>query len=141
MSSRRWIRAIAMLFAGLVALSGCGFKGAYSLPLPGGNAGGSSYHVTAVFDDVQDLVPMSAVRVDDVAVGDVTSIKYDPADGKAHVGMRVRTSVHLPSNATATLEQTTLLGEKYVALAPPTQQNPTGKLADGAVIDANATSN
>ena len=135
------LRLLVVAVAGLLALSGCGFKGAYSLPLPGGNAGGSTYHVTAVFDDVQDLVPMSAVRVDDVAVGDVTTIDYDPADGKAHVGMRIRTSVHLPANSTATLEQTTLLGEKYVAIAPPTAEPPTGKLADGAVIDANATSN
>jgi len=135
------VRLLVAAIVGLLALTGCGFKGAYSLPLPGGNAGGSAYHVTAVFDDVQDLVPMSAVRVDDVAVGDVTSIDYDPADGKAHVGMRIRTSVHLPANATATLEQTTLLGEKYVAIAPPTAATPTGRLADGAVIDSNATSN
>jgi phospholipid/cholesterol/gamma-HCH transport system substrate-binding protein len=135
------LRLWAAALLGLLALTGCGFKGAYSLPLPGGNAGGSSYHVTAVFDDVQDLVPMSAVRVDDVAVGDVTAIDYDPSDGKAHVSMRVRTSVHLPANAIATLEQTTLLGEKYVALSPPPQEPPTGELADGSVIDANATSN
>jgi phospholipid/cholesterol/gamma-HCH transport system substrate-binding protein len=55
--------------------------------------------------------------------------------------MRIRTSVRLPSNATATLEQTTLLGEKYVAIAPPTQETPTGRLADGGVIDSNSTSN
>src|SRR3954468_9987071 len=142
MSSRRWIRTIAMLFAGLVALTGCGFKGAYSLPLPGGNAGGSAYHVTAVFADVQDLVPMSAVRVDDVAVGDVTSIDYDPTDNRAHVHMRIKKSVRLPANAVATLEQTTLLGEKYIALGPPTAAAPSSApLRDGAVIADNATSN
>jgi phospholipid/cholesterol/gamma-HCH transport system substrate-binding protein len=138
MTPRRWIPAALL---GLLALTGCGFKGAYSLPLPGGNAGGSSYKVTAVFDNVQDLVPMSAVRVDDVAVGDVTDISYDPKDGKAHVKMRIRTSVHLPANAVATLEQTTLLGEKYIAIAPPTAQAPSGQLGNGSVIDVNATSN
>ena len=135
----RLVRLVA-LAAVLVVATGCGFKGAYSLPLPGGNAGGASYHVTAVFDDVQDLVPMAAVRVDDVAVGDVTSVDYDPSDGKAHVGMRIRDSVHLPANAVATLEQTTLLGEKFVALGPPTSQPPSGQLTDGDVIDVNATS-
>ena len=49
------VAATAALF-----LPGCGFKGAYSLPLPGGSGNGPVYHVTAVFDDVQDLVPMSA---------------------------------------------------------------------------------
>ncbi|HET6817811.1 MAG TPA: MCE family protein [Mycobacteriales bacterium] len=130
----RVARLVGLLLAGLVALTGCGFKGAYSLPLPGGSGGGSTYKVTAVFDDVQDLVPMSAVRVDDVPVGDVTDIKYDPKDGKAHVTMRVKKSVHLPANATATLEQTTLLGEKYIALSAPADGSATGTLKNGACI-------
>ena len=129
----RSLRLAGGLLAAAVALTGCGFKGAYSLPLPGGSGGGPSYKVTAVFDDVQDLVPMSAVRVDDVPVGDVTGINYDPRDGKAHVTMRIKKSVHLPGNATATLEQTTLLGEKYIALAPP-QGQPTGQLHNGSCI-------
>ena len=138
----RMIRWVAAAIVAIIALAGCGFKGAYSLPLPGGNAGGSVYHVTAVFADVQDLVPMSAVRVDDVAVGDVTSIDYDPNDNRAHVHMRIKKSVHLPANAVATLEQTTLLGEKYVAIGPPSTTPASSEpLRDGAVIDDNATSN
>jgi phospholipid/cholesterol/gamma-HCH transport system substrate-binding protein len=138
----RRLRLLGLLVVAAIALTGCGFKGAYSLPLPGGNAGGANYHVTAVFDDVQDLVPMSAVRVDDVAVGDVTKIEYDPADGKAHVEMRIRDSVKLPANATATLEQTTLLGEKYINLSAPVGAAASSEpLVEGAVIDSNATSN
>lgn len=136
------LRLAAPLLLATALLTGCGFKGAYSLPLPGGNAGSANYRVTAVFDDVQDLVPMSAVRVDDVAVGDVTKIEYNPTDGKAHVEMRVRDDVKLPANATATLEQTTLLGEKYVNLSAPVGAAASAEpLADGAVIDNNATSN
>ena len=131
----------AVAVASALLLSGCGFKGAYSLPLPGGSGGGAVYHVTAVFDNVQDLVPMAAVRVDDVPVGDVTAIKYDPAAHKARVTLRVKKSVHLPANAVATLEQTTLLGEKYIALSPPSGSGAEGVLADGAVINDNATSN
>jgi phospholipid/cholesterol/gamma-HCH transport system substrate-binding protein len=131
----------ALAVATALLLSGCGFKGAYSLPLPGGSGNGAVYHVTAVFDNVQDLVPMSAVRVDDVAVGDVTAIKYDPAAHKARVTLRVKKSVHLPANAVATLEQTTLLGEKYIALSPPSGTTAEGQLTDGAVINDNATSN
>jgi phospholipid/cholesterol/gamma-HCH transport system substrate-binding protein len=137
------LRLAGAAVVALLALTGCGFKGAYSLPLPGGNGGGSVYHVTAVFDDVQDLVPMSAVRVNDVPVGDVTSIKpHVQPDGtvKAYVRMRIKSSVHLPANSLATLEQTTLLGEKYVALAPP-PSGATGALRDGALISDRATSN
>ena len=77
-------------------------------------------------------------------VGDVTSIdpKVMPnGTVKALVSMRVKKSVHLPANAVATLEQTTLLGEKYVALSPPGDQQPTGRLGDNALISDNATSN
>jgi phospholipid/cholesterol/gamma-HCH transport system substrate-binding protein len=141
--SRRLPVRLAALAVSVVALAGCGFKGAYSLPLPGGSGSGPVYHVKAVFDDVQDLVPMSAVRVNDVAVGDVTDISTTTEDGqiKAVVTMRIKKSVHLPGNAVATLEQTTLLGEKYIALGPPTDQAPSGVLADGAKIRDNATSN
>jgi len=138
----RFLRIAASAIAAVAVLTGCGFKGAYSLPLPGGSGNGAVFHIKAVFDDVQDLVPMSAVRVDDVAVGDVTGITYDVHQHKAVVTMRVKKSVHLPANAVATLEQTTLLGEKYVALSPPPNGvAPQGTLVNGAVINDNATSN
>jgi phospholipid/cholesterol/gamma-HCH transport system substrate-binding protein len=142
--SRR-VRLVAATAVGLVALTGCGFKGAYSLPLPGGAAHGKTYHVTAIFDDVQDLTVQGAVRVNDVAVGDVTSIKLgDSPDApgylKANVGMSINESTKLPANAVATLEQTTLLGEKFVALSAPTTEPATGTLADNAVIDTSSSS-
>ncbi|HVT64114.1 MAG TPA: MCE family protein [Mycobacteriales bacterium] len=130
------MRKVAAAAVGVVALAGCGFHGAYSLPLPGGAATGPTYTVTAEFKDVQDLTPQAAVRVNDVAVGDVSGIKLDPVTLKAKVTMRVRKSVVLPANAVATLEQTTLLGEKFVAIAPPTSEAPTGRLEDGATIDS-----
>jgi phospholipid/cholesterol/gamma-HCH transport system substrate-binding protein len=122
-------------------MTGCGFKGAYSLPLPGGAAHGPTYNVTAIFDDVQDLTPQAAVRVNDVAVGDVTGITVGK-DLKAHVRMKINSSVHLPANAVATLDQTTLLGEKFVALAAPGDGiAPRGHLANGAVLDDGSTAN
>ncbi|HEX3823040.1 MAG TPA: MCE family protein [Mycobacteriales bacterium] len=138
------VRVLAALAVGALALSGCGFKGAYSLPLPGGAAHGKTYHVTAIFPDVQDLTVQAAVRVNDVAVGDVTSItlgenKSAPGYLQAQVGMSINESVHLPANAVATLEQTTLLGEKFVALAPPSS-GATGVLANDAVISTGSSS-
>ena len=94
-------------------LTGC--QGAYDLPLPGGAAmGGKGYRVTVQFADVMDLVPQSAVKVDDVTVGKVERIAVD--GWTARVTLRVKDSVRLPANATAELQQTSLLGEKYVEL-------------------------
>lgn len=136
--TRAW-RAVAMAVLGALVISGCGFKGAYSLPLPGGAAHGKTYDVTAIFDNVQDLVPQAAVRVNDVAVGDVTGITVGK-DLKAHVTMKINSSVHLPANAVATLDQTTLLGEKFVALAAPGNGIPSrGRLTNGAVLQDGST--
>lgn len=125
----RWVAAALAL--PLVALTGC--QGAYDLPLPGGAAmDGKGYQVTAQFADVMDLVPQSAVKVNDVTVGKVERIAVEGWTAK--VTMQVRDSVRLPANATAELKQTSLLGEKYVELAPPTDVAPQGRLAPGAVI-------
>lgn len=137
---RSGLRVVAA--AGVLALlAGCGFKGAYSLPLPGGAATGKTYTVTAYFRDVQDLVPQAAVRVNDVAVGDVSSISVDTTKGDPHVNMakvnlKLKQSVVLPRNAVATLEQTTLLGEKFIALSPPTNAASQGRLGNGDTVNA-----
>jgi virulence factor Mce-like protein len=135
---RGW-RAATLAVLGVVTISGCGFTGAYSLPLPGGAAHRPTYDVTAVFADVQDLTPQAAVRVNDVAVGDVTAITVG-SDLKAHVVMKIDASVHLPANAVATLDQTSQLGEKFVALAAPGDGVPSrGRLVNGAVLQDGST--
>lgn len=128
------MRKLAFAVVGVVVLAGCGFHGAYSLPLPGGAATGKTYTVSAEFKDVQDLTPQAAVRVNDVAVGDVSGIKLDPVTLKAKVTMRLKQSVVLPANAVATLQQTTLLGEKFIAIAPPTNVAAVGRLTNGATL-------
>lgn len=108
--------------AGLLAVSGCGFS-PYQLPLPGGaDLGSEPYTVKIQFRDVLDLVPQSAVRVNDIAVGKVTDIELQ--GWTALVTVKVNRDAELPDNTIATIRQTSLLGEKFVSLAPP---------ADGAV--------
>jgi phospholipid/cholesterol/gamma-HCH transport system substrate-binding protein len=128
--------ALAWTAIGVALLTAaCGSGGVYDIPLPGGaDLGNHPYEVTAQFGDVLDLVPQAAVKVNEVAVGRVTRISL-PANGwTANVTMQVNGDVHLPANAIASLNQSSLLGEKYVALAAPTDQAPTGTLANHAVI-------
>jgi phospholipid/cholesterol/gamma-HCH transport system substrate-binding protein len=109
--------------------TGCGFHGLYSAPLPGGaKLGDHPYRVTIHFADVLDLVPQSAVKVNDVAVGRVETITLDGWTAKVVVA--VNGDVDLPANAYAEIRQTSLLGEKFVSLGPPTGEVPTGRLAD-----------
>jgi phospholipid/cholesterol/gamma-HCH transport system substrate-binding protein len=121
-----------------VCAAGCGsggFNGIYSLPLPGGaNLGPHPYQVTAEFNNVVDLVPQSSVKVNYVSVGRVTRIYLPPHSWTARVTMVISGSVHLPANAIAQVQQSSLLGEQYVGLSAPPGIPPVGRLANGAVI-------
>ncbi|WP_433334147.1 MCE family protein [Spirillospora sp. CA-294931] len=132
---RRLVRGAA-LAAAAVTLAGCGggFTGIQDLPLPGGaDLGDDPYTVTAEFANVLDLVPQAAVKVNDVAVGRVSKVTL-PLDGwTARVTLRVNRKVKLPANALAHLEQSSLLGEKYVQLSAP-PSGATGALGDGTTI-------
>jgi phospholipid/cholesterol/gamma-HCH transport system substrate-binding protein len=136
-----WLPAAA---AAAALLAGCssstGYSGIYSIPLPGGASLGSHpYEVTAQFADVADLVPQSAVMVNDVAVGRVTKIYLPPRSWTANVQMLVNGSVRLPANAIAEVTQSSLLGEQYIALSAPPGVTPVGKLASHAVIPLSRT--
>ncbi len=126
-------------FAALIALvltfaTGCKFSGIYSLPLPGAVANGSdTYTLKVQFRDVQDLVPYSAVKVNDATVGHVKSVAVQ--GHHALVVVQLKNSVKLPANSTALISQTSLLGEKFVALQPPADRSKwVGHLQPGATI-------
>jgi phospholipid/cholesterol/gamma-HCH transport system substrate-binding protein len=130
---------VTALVGSALLLSGCGFRGAYSLDLPGGaDVGDAPYLVQIQFADVLDLVPQSGVRVADVPVGTVTDISLGE-DWTALVTVEVAGDVELPANAVAAVNQSSLLGEKYVELAAPGTEAPTGELADGALITLDRT--
>lgn len=124
--------------ATVLAVSACG--GAESLPLPGGaDVGSDPIHVTVQFDDVLDLVPQSTVKVDGVPVGRVETVSVGPDGWTADVGIVVDSAVELPANAYAAVEQTSLLGEKFVQLTPPPSDPSSELLADGDVIPLDRT--
>jgi phospholipid/cholesterol/gamma-HCH transport system substrate-binding protein len=131
---------LAAAAAAVVLLGGCGFRGASSLTLPGGaDVGDDPYTVQVEFLDVLDLVPQSGVRVADVPVGRVESIELDENDWTALVTITVNGDVELPANAVAAIQQSSLLGEKYVELAPPGNEEPEGRLDDDALITLDRT--
>lgn len=126
-------RAALWLAAGSLLLTGCEFNGLQDVTLPGGAASdGNAYHVTVEFRDVLDLVPQSTVKVNNVTVGAVEKVRLD--GWHARVRLRIDDEVKLPANAIAELRQTSMLGEKYVSLSPPTDVEPSGRLKDGARI-------
>jgi phospholipid/cholesterol/gamma-HCH transport system substrate-binding protein len=136
--TRPLVRAAA-LGAALLMVSGCGFRGAYSLTLPGGaDTGDDPYTVQVEFLDALDLVQQSGVRVADVPVGRVEKIELGE-DWTARVTITVNGDVDLPANSVAAIQQTSLLGEKFVELAPPGNEEPEGSLREEPVIPLERT--
>ncbi|CCF65641.1 MCE family protein [Nocardia cyriacigeorgica] len=131
---RRMVVAAAAVLAGLL-VSSCSSDGIYSIPLPGGaDVGSDPMHIDIRFDDVLDLVPQSAVKVEGVPVGRVQDITLAEDGWTANVSTVVNSSVDLPANALAEVRQSNLLGEKFIELSAPEGDTSGPRLADGAVI-------
>ncbi|MFI5770214.1 MCE family protein [Streptomyces sp. NPDC051658] len=135
------VLAVGVGLALVVTASGLpSFTGIDQVPLPGGaDLGDHPYEITAEFADVLSLAPQASVKVNDVAVGRVTKVSLGSGSWNAKVTMRVNGKVELPANAYAHLEQSSLLGEKYIQLAAPARGTAQGRLADGDRIPLTRT--
>ena len=134
MMRRNIFGRIAVLVVSAGLLSGCaGWQGLNSLPLPGvEGTGPNAFTIQAQMPDVDNIEPNSRVRVADVNVGHVKGIERQ--GWHALVTMELNGDVELPANATAKLGLTSLLGSLHIELAPPTDEPPEGRLADGSLI-------
>ena len=123
---RTWIVAIAAAVV-LALLPACDLQTA--------GAPKGRLKLYAEFDDAQHLVAGHAVKVSDVQVGTVTRVQLDGF--RAKVTMSIEDGRHIPVGTTATLAQTSLLGENYVQLQFPESFDPTTGpfLTSGAAID------
>lgn len=122
-------RAAVLVVASLLA-SAC--------TLPGTIRG--SREVSAVFDDVGDLVVGHSVQVADVRIGSIVGIELTD-DYRAEITMSIKDDVFVPLESGALLRTTSLLGEKFIELRPVDQDDPMAgtDLVDGDVITETAT--
>jgi phospholipid/cholesterol/gamma-HCH transport system substrate-binding protein len=77
---------------------------------------GSGLHLSATFDDVSGLRPGDRVKVAGTPVGRVTSVEVE--DGRAVVGMKVRSSLRLADDSSAVIRWRDLIGERELYLEP-----------------------
>lgn len=113
--------------------SGCEWNGLNSVPMPGTQGRGEgSYEVQIEMPNVTTLSQNSPVRVDDVAVGSVSNIEVQ--GWHALVTVSLNPEVQLPANSIARIGQTSLLGSQHIELAPPVEEDPTGRLEAGDLI-------
>lgn len=105
-----------------------------SCALPGNVTG--SREISAMFDDVGDLVTGHSVQVADVRIGSVTDIELTD-DYRARVTMSIKDDVFVPRESRALLRTTSLLGEKFIELRPIDEDDPLAgtDLVDGDMIE------
>ncbi len=119
------VRPALALLVGATALSSCTLPGRVEGPV----------ELTATFDDVGDLVSGHSVQVADVRIGSITGIKLTD-DFQAEVTMRIKEGLDLPADSLAILRTTSLLGEKFIELRPPREdeESEPGPDCDGDVL-------
>jgi phospholipid/cholesterol/gamma-HCH transport system substrate-binding protein len=135
------VTALVLVLTTALLASGCKFDGAYDLPLPGSDKvkASDAIKVVADFSDALNVVPHTEVMANDTVVGQVSDVER--VGWHARVTFLVRKDVDLPANVEVDVRQTSLLGEKYVALVePPAGTASSKRLADGAFIPLARTS-
>ena len=121
--TRSRARLVAILAVTSLLLAGCGLN-----PFAADKT-----VVSASFDDVIDLVPEGAVKLNDVDVGLVRSIELTE-DNRAHVTMELNPRAPVPKDVTAVLAKTSVLGERYINLIPA-EGAEACCITDGTVIE------
>lgn len=115
-----------------VGMSGCGFGGLNSVVLPGAvGTGDDGYDVVVELETAANLVPNSEVKVDDVTVGTVRSIRLDGWNVKVEIS--VENHVRLTSDVRARIAQKSLLGAEYLELEMP-EESSGSQLRDGDTV-------
>lgn len=81
--------------------------------------GGDRYEITARFTNLGPLRPNAPVKIGGVAIGHVSGISLDPVKLDSVVTLAIDSRYSdLPSDTSASILTSGLLGESYVGLAP-----------------------
>jgi phospholipid/cholesterol/gamma-HCH transport system substrate-binding protein len=92
---------------------------------------GDTYSVTAKFDNIGGLKVRAPVRSAGVTIGRVASITLDPKSYQGVVKLDLQRSVQFPSDSSARILTSGLLGDQYIGLEPGAEEK---LLAAGDVI-------
>jgi phospholipid/cholesterol/gamma-HCH transport system substrate-binding protein len=100
---------------------------------------GSTYAVTAKFDNIGGLKVRAPVKSAGVTVGRVTAISLDSKSYQGSVTMELEQGVQFPADTSAKILTSGLLGDQYIGLEPGgAEQNlkpgDTIKMTQSAVV-------
>lgn len=104
---------LAVSVALVTLVSSCASISVNSLPQPGAK-GADGYEIVMEFGNVLNLPDRAKVVLDGTVVGTVYRIQLE--ENRVDVVARIEPNVAVPADIHATLEQSTVLGDTYVAL-------------------------
>ncbi|MBJ7287691.1 MCE family protein [Williamsia sp.] len=115
--------AVAAMSAAVLTVSGCGFQGLNSLPVPGAQGtGDGSYEITALIPNAANLVQNAPVLMNDATVGSVGKISV--RNWKALVTIRLDKGTQVPNGSHVMVGLTSVLGSLNLQVVQP--DKPTG---------------
>lgn len=91
----------------------------------------SGYKVTAKFSNATGISLGSDVRIGGIKIGVVSDLGLDSKTYEAVVKMQIRQNTQLPSDSSAAISSSGLLGDKFVSITPGADDK---MLADGGKI-------
>ncbi|MFZ4125866.1 MAG: outer membrane lipid asymmetry maintenance protein MlaD [Rickettsiales bacterium] len=89
------------------------------------------YEIKADFSSVSGVGIGSDVRIGGIKVGVIETLDLDPKTYEAVLTMRIKEEVKLPKDSSAAIQSASLLGEKFVTIAPGGDEE---MLKDGEAI-------
>lgn len=128
----RRIGLVALVITGATVLSSCSSISVDALPQPG-NAYRGGYDIVLEFENALNLPDRAKVVLDGTTVGVVTNVAL--RSHRVDVTSRIESSVVIPSNVHATLQQATVLGDVSVVLDRPlADQQSSPPIAPGGTV-------
>ena len=121
MNPSRMVELVVGLFvaAGLGALFILAMK-VSNFSVSGASAG---YEIVAKFDNIGGLKVRSQVAISGVRIGQVSNIRFDQTNYEAIVTMVIESQYNkLPTDSTASILTSGLLGEQYIGLEPGAEE-------------------
>jgi phospholipid/cholesterol/gamma-HCH transport system substrate-binding protein len=132
----RPLQSMAIGAFAATVLTSCASVSVNALPQPG-SRGGDGYDIVVEFANVLNLPDRAKVVFDGTAVGVVTAV--DLKREHVDVTSQIDKGVVVPSHTRATLQQSTVLGDTYVALERPPAGNEAPSISPGGRIPLSQT--
>lgn len=124
------------LIVGLFVAVGLAAIGYLSIQVGGlSYKGPGGLHLVAVFDEIGGLKPRAPVSIAGVTVGKVQSIDLDDSM-RARVTLDVDAKLHLPTDTSAGIRTSGLLGDQFIALEPGAEEELLGQGGEIAMTES-----